>query len=189
MIETERLILRRWRPEDLDPFAEMNADPAVMEFFPGLLTRAESDALAARADGLFDERGYGLFAVEVRGGPAFIGFVGLGAIGADIPADGDAEVGWRLAQAAWGYGFATEAALASLEFGFRTCGLRRIVSFTSAINLRSQQVMRRIGLRRDPGADFEHPRVAAGSPLRAHVLYGLTATEWAAAGSSSAASS
>lgn len=171
---TERLILRRWRDEDLAPFAEMNADPVVMEFMPTLLSADESDDLAHRADALFDRFGYGLFAVEVRGGEPFVGFVGLSAFSTSDPrplrfAPG-VEVGWRLAHEVWGRGYAPEAATACLELGF-AAGLHEIVSFTSVLNERSQSVMRKIGMQRDPADDFDHPRVVEGSPLRPHVLY------------------
>jgi RimJ/RimL family protein N-acetyltransferase len=175
-VVTERLILRRWRPEDRQPFAEMNSDPAVMEFFPNSLSRGQSDDLARRADELFDRYGYGLFAVEIQGGESFVGFVGLSPFSADdpspLPFAPGVEVGWRLAHGAWGKGYAPEAARACLELGFGA-GLEEIVSFTSVLNERSQSVMRKIGMHRDPGEDFDHPRVAPSDPLRPHVLYRL----------------
>lgn len=181
---TERLILRRWRPEDRAPFAEMNADPDVMEFFPSAMSPAQSDALADRADGLFDRYGYGLWAVEIPGAEPFAGFVGLSAYTEDeavpLPFAPGVEVGWRLAAGTWGRGYAPEAATACLEFGFEHAGLDEIVSFTSVVNERSRRVMDKIGLHRDPADDFEHPRVALGSPLRPHVLYRLGRAEWAA---------
>jgi RimJ/RimL family protein N-acetyltransferase len=173
-IVTERLVLRRWRREDRAPFAEMNADPAVMEFFPKLMSRRESDALADRADALFDRFGYGLFAVEINGGDPFVGFVGLSPFTAaepsPLPFAPGVEVGWRLARDVWGQGYAPEAAAACLEFAF-DAGLDEIVSFTSVLNERSQSVMRKIGMRRDPVDDFGHPRLAESDPLRPHVLY------------------
>jgi ribosomal-protein-alanine N-acetyltransferase len=178
---TERLVLRRWRPEDRAPFAEINADPAVMEFFPSVLTSTESDALAERADGEFDERGYGLFAVEVADGEPFVGFVGLHAFTLDepspLPFAPGVEVGWRLAADAWGRGYAPEAARACLAFGFDQIGFDEIVSFTSVVNERSQTVMHKIGMRRNPTDDFEHPRVPAGHLLRPHVLYRIQRPE------------
>ncbi|MGC9962305.1 MAG: GNAT family N-acetyltransferase [Acidimicrobiales bacterium] len=174
-LHTDRLLLRRWRPEDRAPFAELNADPAVMEFFPSSLAAAESDALAERADAAFDTDGFGLFAVEVLGGDPFVGFVGLNAFSNDepspLPFAPGVEVGWRLARHVWGRGYAPEAARACLAFGFEAIGIEEIVSFTSVINERSRQVMRKIGMHYDPEDDFEHPRVPVGSPLRPHVLY------------------
>ncbi len=180
-LKTGRLTLRRWREADLEPFAAMNCDPAVMEFFPTMLDRDQSDALAARADSSIDVDGYGLWAVEVKGVAPFIGFVGIRSLAADtLPFVADAEIGWRLAAESWGQGYAPEAALAVLRFGFEECGLREIVSFTSTVNERSQRVMRKIGMQRDAADDFHHPRVAAGHLLRRHVLYRLTAEEWRA---------
>lgn len=186
LLETRRLLLRRWRESDLEPFAAMNADPAVMEFFPHPLDRVRSDALARAADAAFDVDGYGLWAVEVKGEDPFVGFVGVRSLAKDPDLElGEAEVGWRLARRAWGKGYATEAARASLEHGFVTCGLAEVVSFTSEKNLRSQKVMQRLGMRRDARADFDHPRIDPGHPLRRHVLYRLSATEWSAQASSS----
>lgn len=185
-LETERLLLRRWSPSDLEPFAAMNADPDVMEYFPHLLDRGRSDALAEAADAGFDTYGYGLYAVEVKGGEAFVGFVGLHSLLDDPDLDfADAEVGWRLARTAWGRGYATEAARASLEHGFLTCELEEVVSFTAVQNIRSQKVMQRLGMRRDPADDFEHPRIEPGHAFRRHVLYRLTRAEWASQASSS----
>ena len=169
-LRTERLLLRRWREDDLEPFAAMNADPSVMEFFPAVLTRAESDALAARSDAAFDERGYGLWAVELRSTGAFAGFIGL----AGMPDGfGGVEVGWRLAPAFWGAGFATEGARASIRFAFDTLGLDEVSSVTSVLNERSQAVMRRLGMR--AVEQFDNPRVPPGSPLVPHVRYVLEA--------------
>jgi RimJ/RimL family protein N-acetyltransferase len=173
-IVTERLVLRRWRREDREPFAVMNADPAVMEFFPSALSREQSDVLAQRGDELFDRFGYGLFAVEVRDNEPFVGFVGLAPFTTDepspLPFAPGVEVGWRLTQGVWGRGYAPEAATACLDLGFNA-GLDEIVSFTSVLNERSQSVMRKIGMQRDPAADFDHPRIADGDRLRPHVLY------------------
>jgi RimJ/RimL family protein N-acetyltransferase len=182
---TERLVLRRWRPADIGPFAAMNADPVVMEYFPAALTEEQSNALAARADGLFDKHGIGLWAVEVGDAERFVGFVGLAPFFKEdpgpLPFAPGVEVGWRLARNAWGKGIATEAALAALEFGFIQAGLPAICSFTSVVNERSRAVMRRIGLHHDPADDFDHPRVPAAHTLRPHVLYKLSQLEWAEA--------
>ncbi len=179
-IETDRLLLRRWRESDLAPFAAMNADPEVMEYFPGALDRDRSDALARAADDSFEQNGYGLWAVQVKDGEPFIGFVGLHHVSNDIPVRGSTEVGWRLARSAWGKGYAPEAAQAGLSFGFEKCGLGEIVSFTSLLNERSQRVMQKIGMHTDPADDFEHTSLDPGHPLRHHVLYRLTAEEWRA---------
>lgn len=166
---TPRLILRRWRPDDRAPFAALCADPEVMRHFPAPLSRADSDALADRIDAAITERGFGFWAVEVRSGPSFIGFVGL----SQPSFRPEIEVGWRLVRAAWGQGYATEAARAALAFGFGSLGLDQIISFTVPDNHRSRAVMVRLGMRHDPGDDFDHPALPPGHPLRRHVLYRL----------------
>jgi len=170
-LRTERLLMRRWRDADRAPFAAMNADPVVMEFLTKLLTREESDEFVDRIEHAFEERGWGLWAVEVAESGVFAGFVGL------WPADFDAhftpavEIGWRLNLPFWGKAYAPEAARAALQFGFDDLGLDEIVSFTAVVNERSQRVMQKIGMTRDPGEDFDHPMLAEGHRLRRHVLY------------------
>jgi ribosomal-protein-alanine N-acetyltransferase len=171
MIETERLLLRRWRPEDLPAFATLNADPRVCEFFPSTLSEEQSNALAGRIAQHFADNGFGLWAVEVRNGAPFIGFVGLSIPRFDAHFTPCVEIGWRLAHAAWGKGFATEGAQAALRHGFDMLKLEQVVSFTTVANLRSRAVMEKLGMRRDPADDFDHPLVAEGHPQRPHVLY------------------
>lgn len=178
-IETERLVLRDWVDDDLLPFAALNADPEVMEHFPAPLTREQSDALAGRIRADLTRRGVGLFAVEARAGtitesPCFVGFCGLAVPSFEAPFLPAVEIGWRLARVAWGRGLATEAARACLARGF-ALGLPEIVSFTSPRNTRSISVMEKLGMTRDHAADFDHPRVPVGHPLRPHVLYRLSA--------------
>ncbi|MGN6332808.1 MAG: GNAT family N-acetyltransferase [Motilibacteraceae bacterium] len=177
---TARLLLRRWRrPEDLAPFAALNADPEVVEHLPGPLTRAESDALVERIEAHHERWGFGLWAVQVAdGGPLhgrLAGFTGLAVPGFDPPfphrATPCVEVGWRLARAAWGHGYATEAAREALRVAFDELALPEVVSFTVPANLRSQAVMRRLGMTYDAASDFAHPRLPPDSPLSAHVLY------------------
>lgn len=178
MIRTERLLLRRWRDADREPFAALNADPAVMEHLPSVLTRVESDALVDRIEAHFDEHGFGWWAVEVKGGEPFVGFVGLTVPTFDAPFMPCVEVGWRLARPCWGRGYATEAALGAVRFGFDTLKLAEIVSFTVPANCRSRRVMERIGMRYDSSADFEHVRLPVGHRLRRHLLYRITSAEW-----------
>ncbi|WP_433345543.1 GNAT family N-acetyltransferase [Microtetraspora malaysiensis] len=175
MIETERLVLRRWRESDREPFAALNADPEVMEYFPSTLTRERSDALADRLEAEFEECGFGLWAVELSG--EFIGFTGLSVPRFTAHFTPCVEVGWRLARSAWGHGYASEAARAALDHGFGTVGLQEIVSFTAVVNTRSRRVMERIGMRHDPDGDFDHPALAQDSPLRRHVLYRIGADD------------
>jgi len=170
-IETPRLILRQWRDADLDAWAEMNADPRVMEFFPALYDRARAEGTAASMREEIERDGYGFWAVEIKATGAFAGMIGLNEITYDIPVHPKREVGWRLAFDAWGHGYATEGARAALQFAFGKLGWPEVVAFTAAINERSQRVMDRLGMTRDPAADFDHPRVEPSSPLRPHVLY------------------
>lgn len=179
MIDTARLRLRQWRDADLEPFARMNADARVMEHFPAPLDRAASDMFAGRLRAEIAERGYGFWAVELRETGDFIGFTGLRIPAVPLPIGPCVEIGWRLAAGHWGQGYASEAARAALEYGFVALGLDEIVSFTALPNVRSQAVMRRIGMTH-PGEVFEHPGVAPGHPLRPHCVYRLTRRQWAA---------
>jgi len=169
-LRTERLVLRRWQARDRAPFAAMNADPAVMEFFPSMLTRAESDAFVDRIEAAFDERGWGLWAVEIPDG-TFAGYVGLWPAVFEADFTPAVEIGWRLAASAWGNGYAPEAAREALSFGFDEMGFDEILSFTSVLNLKSQRVMQKIGMTTDPADDFDHPNVPDGHRLKRHVLY------------------
>lgn len=174
-LPTDRLQLRRFRDEDRDPFAAMNADPRVMEHFVAPLDRRASDAFIDRIEERFADQGYGLWAVEVvdEAGPVtgFIGYVGLWDATFDAAFTPAIEVGWRLNVDGWGHGYATEAAIVAVDDGFVRCGLHEILSFTATVNLRSRAVMNRIGLQRQPDGDFEHPAVPRGHPVRPHVLY------------------
>ncbi|MFI6630075.1 GNAT family N-acetyltransferase [Nonomuraea fuscirosea] len=172
-MDTERLIMRRWREEDREPFAAMNADPEVMEHFPAPLSRQESDVLVDKIEAQFDRLGYSLWALEVRASGQFIGFTGLALQTFDAPFLPAVEIGWRLARPAWGQGYATEAARRAVTYAFDEAGLDAIISMTAASNLRSQAVMRRLGLTRDPAEDFAHPLLPADHPLSPHVLYRL----------------
>ena len=177
-LRTSRLLLRRWRDDDREPFAALNTDPEVMEHFPAPLRREESDAFVDRIERGLEERGWGLWAVEVPGVAAFVGFVGLNPATFDAPFTPAVEVGWRLAREHWGHGYATEAAGAALDFGFDTLALDEIVSFTTHRNTRSRRVMERLGMHRDPADDFDNPNVAIGDPVRPHVLYRVERTSW-----------
>lgn len=156
----------------------MNADPEVMAWFPAPLDREASDALAERIEASFAERGFGLWAVEVASDRAFVGFTGLSVPQFEAPFTPAVEVGWRLARVAWGNGYATEAATASLGVAFGELGLGEVVSFTSEPNLRSQAVMRRLGMSHERSDDFDHPNLPVGHRLCRHVLYRLTSESW-----------
>ena len=181
MLTTPRLRLRLWRDEDLEPFAALNADPRVREFFPSIQTYQESAESMRFIRDHCEQRGFGLWAVEVIGGAPFIGFIGLAVPSFDAPFTPCVELGYRLAFEHWGHGYATEGSRAALAFGFSTVGLAEIVAMTAGSNERSRQVMERLGMRHNAADDFDHPNITVGHPLRRHVLYRLTAGEWKAA--------
>jgi RimJ/RimL family protein N-acetyltransferase len=179
-LTTDRLLMRQWRESDREPFAAMNADPAVMEHFPAPRSREESDDLIDRNNLAIDERGWGLWALEVRETGQFIGFTGLSVPSFEAHFMPAVEVGWRLAKEAWGNGYATEAARAALACGFGPAGLDEIVSFTATTNLPSQRVMQRIGMTHDEADDFNHPRLPDGHRLQRHVFYRISRAQWEA---------
>lgn len=177
-LRTDRLLLRQWTAADREPFAAMNADPAVMRHFPNRMTRAESDALADRSEQAIVANGYGLWALEVLETGRFIGFTGLAPIRFEAHFAPALEIGWRLAEFAWGNGYATEAARAALAYAFGPAGLTELVSVTAVPNQPSRRVMERIGMTYDLADDFDHPRIDKGHPLEQHVLYRIDRTTW-----------
>jgi RimJ/RimL family protein N-acetyltransferase len=177
-LRTDRLLLRPWRATDLEPFAALNADPAVMQHFRAPLTRAESDAMVDRIERGFATNGFGLWAVEITDEADFIGFIGLARHTFPAHFTPAIEVGWRLGHEHWGRGFAPEGARVALAYGFEQAGLDEIVSMTTVGNTNSRRVMEKIGMARNPADDFDHPKVPAGSPLRPHVLYRLAHRDW-----------
>jgi RimJ/RimL family protein N-acetyltransferase len=168
-IDTDRLIMRPWREADLVSWAAMNADPEVREYLGPLLTFEQASAWVVSYQDDLDRYGFGFWAVEVRVSGEFIGFTGLDTVDDEMPVTG-IELAWRLARSAWGHGYATEAARAAMAYGFDTMGLPEIVAVTMQRNLRSQAVMRRIGMTTDPAEDFDDPDVEEAS-LRRHVVY------------------
>lgn len=182
-LTTERLILRPWTEADFAPFAAMSADPKVMEHFPGTLSRAESDNVATILKSDIEIMGYGFWALEVPGVAPFIGFTGIRPVTFEAPfvsppPGQTVEIGWRLAPAHWGKGYASEAARASLAHGFGPLALPEIVSFTVTGNTRSQAVMQRLGMTHDEKDDFDHPNLPLGHKLRRHVLYRMKRADW-----------
>jgi ribosomal-protein-alanine N-acetyltransferase len=176
-IRTERLLLRPWRETDLAPFAALNADPRVMEFMPALLTREQSDAMAGGIVDHFEANKYGRWAVEAEGAP-FIGFIGLHWSNFDAHFTPALEIGFRLAADYWGKGYATEGGKAAVAWAFDHTDLPAIYSWTALINRRSDSAIRKIGLSVVAGAEFNHPRVAEGNPLRRHNLYRVARGDW-----------
>jgi len=170
-LTTPRLILRQWRDEDFDPFWAMGQDAQVMEFLLPFADRDASDDNAIRLRDHIQQHGFGFWALEEKDGASFIGFTGLLNVSDTNPFYPAVEIGWRLARPYWGKGYASEAAEAALAFGFEKLELDEIIAFTVPANTRSQAVMHRIGMVRNPADDFDHPRVPDGSPLKRHVLY------------------
>jgi RimJ/RimL family protein N-acetyltransferase len=174
---TQRLYLRQWRSRDREPFAQLNADPRVMEFFPKLLDRITSDAMADRIEAKIRDRGWGWWAVELQATQEFIGFVGLNVPAVELPCSPCVEVGWRLAYPYWGKGYATEAAKSALQVGFEELKLEEIVSFTAVQNQRSRAVMERLNMREIPET-FLHPSLPSDHALAEHCLYKLSRSEF-----------
>ncbi|WP_027467913.1 GNAT family N-acetyltransferase [Deefgea rivuli] len=176
--KTDRLIARQWRDEDAEAFAQMNADPRVMQYFPACLSRDKSDAAFEAMRSIITEQGWGFWAIEEQATQRFIGFVGLNIPSPELPFSPCTEIGWRLAHEFWGKGYATEAAQGALRCGFTQLNLAEIVSFTSIHNQPSQAVMRRLGMLQET-ENFQHPKVLLGHELREHCLYRLSKARWA----------
>ena len=180
-IKTKRLILHPWQEADLEPFAALNEDPRVMEYFPSTLSLQESEQMMKRMQAKIEEKGWGWWAASLAADGKFIGFIGMNDVPqATFPAHFTpaVEVGWRLAHPFWGKGYATEGAQACLKYGFATLGLEEIVSFTAVQNMRSRAVMERIGMHHDSKDDFDHPKLPKEHKLSRHVLYRLRLQKW-----------
>lgn len=176
--ETDRLVLRsKWQNADLEPFAALNCDPTVMEFFPSLLSFEETRSMVERINAHFDQHGFGLYACELKSSGEFIGFVGLAVPRFQAHFTPCVEIGWRLAQSHWNQGLCTEAAGKVMSAGFQKFGLKEIVSMTARVNVRSQRIMQKLGMHTSADDDFDHPNVAAGV-LKPHVLYRLSRDEF-----------
>ncbi|MDG1905341.1 MAG: GNAT family N-acetyltransferase [Arenicella sp.] len=179
MIETERLLLRQWQDSDLVPFAQLNANAHVMRHFPSTLSRTASDALVHRLSIAIDDNGHGFYAVERKSDGVFIGFIGANKSGSDLPFAPCVDIGWRLDQQFWGCGFATEGAVAVRDDCFARCDLPEIVSMTPVRNSESENVMRKIGMRKDQST-FMYPGMAGDDPIAEHLLYRLNRAQWKA---------
>ena len=177
-LQTERLLLRRWTDDDRAPFARISADPEVMRYRFAPLTRAQSDGFIDENEAAFDTKGYGLWAMERRQDGRLLGFAGLGHSDFGAAFCPAVDVGWTLARDAWGFGYATEAGHASLDFAFGLLALDEVVAHTTAANERSRAVMGRLGMSHDPGDDFDGPWYPEGHPRRRFVLYRMQASDW-----------
>lgn len=177
-LHTARLHLRNWQPADLVTFAELNADPQVMQFFPDRLDRQQSDALAARIQRHTEQYGFGVWVLESHEQPGLIGILGLQHVLFDSAFSPAVEIAWRLLPAYWHQGLATEAAQAALRFAFEQLALPQVLAFTVPANQPSQALMQRLGMQRDPAEDFLHPLLPKNHPLRPHVLYRIDRANW-----------
>lgn len=182
ILNTERLLLRPWKPSDRIPFAEQSGDPTVMAYFPGPMTPAESEALADSIEAHFAEHGYGWWAVEEKEGDPFIGYVGIQRCEFEAPFTPAVAIGWRLGAEHWHGGYACEAAIAVLAFAFETLKLDEVVAFTVPANLASLGLMERLGMTYDARDDFLHPHLPPDHRLRHHLLYRLRRDQWPPAG-------
>ncbi len=178
VLQTERLILRNWCPEDLDHLASMNVDDEVMRYFPDRPDRAASAQMLARIMATMERQGFGFWVLERREDSDFIGFAGLLRPAFHAHFTPCVEVGWRLKRPFWGQGYATEAGQASLDFAFDHFDLDEVVSMAVTDNLPSRRVMERLGMIRRPEDDFAHPKLPFDHPLRPHVLYRLSRKAW-----------
>lgn len=172
MIETERLILRPFRDGDRGPFAAINADPRVGDWLGGPITREQSDAMVDRINAQIAADGFGFWAAERRADGRLVGMIGLRR-NVGPPAPMALELGWRLSPDAQGAGLATEGARAAMDWGFANLDTHEILAWTASTNVRSQAVMRRIGMTPDPARDFDHTGLADGHPLRRHVVFAV----------------
>lgn len=191
VLQTDRLILRDWRDADFEPWVEMNQDPVAMAFFPALYDRERCAASMAKIRDHLAREGFGLWAVERIGGPAFLGFVGLKRVEFTARFAPAIEIGWRLARACWGQGYATEAGRACLHFAFGALGLSEVVAMLVPANRRSAHVAERLGMWRDPHGDFMHPQLTrdaisvGGHALQPHALYRIDRATWGQTATSS----
>lgn len=174
--ETSRLIFRDWTEEDLDDFRKMNSDSQVMEHFPNILSNAQTDSLYKKIQDEFKQYGYGLYAVETKDINEFIGFIGFHWANIELEFAPFVEIGWRLKKEAWGKGYATEGAMKCLSHGFNCLGFNEVYSFTSKVNVRSENVMKKIGMSKK--LEFNHPNIDHSSILCKHVLYHITSLQY-----------
>jgi RimJ/RimL family protein N-acetyltransferase len=179
-LQTLRLILRPWRTQDLNAFANLNADPDVRKYFPTVLDRVQSDAEAERIQAHFAQYGYGYFAVEAPGVADFIGMIGLAQARYELPGFGMnwIDIGWRLARPYWSQGYALEGARAVVDYAFRDIKLQEIIAFTTPNNRRSRKLMERLGMTHHPFDDFLHPALPGTHEKARHVLYRLDYERW-----------
>lgn len=173
---SERLGFRAWNENDYEPFAAMNSNENVMEYFPKALSKEESDNFATKIRSRFKEFGYGLYAVDELQTKEFIGFIGFSHPSFELGFSPFIEIGWRLRKDKWNKGFASEGAKRCLQFAFEHLDLNQVYSFTSKVNTKSEHIMKKIGMKKIQ--EFEHPNIELGSNLKTHVLYKIENREY-----------
>ena len=172
---TQRIVFRKWTDRDIDDFSAMNLDPEVMQFYPSLLSREQTEVSMGAIKNQFEKMGYGLYVVEHRSTNQFMGYIGFSTPSFESFFTPCTEIGWRLKRNYWGQGLASEGGAACLAFGFSNLGLQKVFSFTAAVNFRSERVMNKIGMTKT--GEFEHPKLPSDHWLRRHVLYCAGAPE------------
>lgn len=177
-LETDRICLREWLPEDSEPFSRMNSDPLIMEYFPRVLDEAATDKLIGRFQDHFKQYGFGMYALENKETQKFMGFVGLAHVRDIFPFGPTVEMAWRLEYEYWGKGFASEAARAVLDYAFNELKLNEVVAFSVYDNLRAIHMMEKLGMAHDENGDFDYPKLPKGHSLGRHVLYRLKAEDY-----------
>ncbi|MBX9770450.1 MAG: GNAT family N-acetyltransferase [Candidatus Obscuribacterales bacterium] len=177
-LETERLFLRHWQESDVEPFCAITSDPEVRRYYPNVLSASETKTLVVRIKAHFEKENFGLWSVELKSTGEFIGYTGLQKPTIEAHFMPCVEIGWTIAKKHWGNGYAPEAAAKALEDGFTRIGLDEIVSFTTVSNDKSIRVMEKLGMTRNPKDDYSHPLLPQGHPLKPHVLFRLSKSEW-----------
>jgi len=170
IVETGRLRLRVRTPDDRAVLHGWFGDPLVMADLGPVRDAAASDATIARHQS-YQAEGLGFWIVESRADRVPVGFCGLKPSDPGRPLAGELEIGWMFGPAHWGQGYASEAAGAVLDWAWAHRADPRIVAVTARVNLKSQRVMERIGMRAEPTLDYEHPSYPEGDRLRDSVVY------------------
>ena len=169
LFTSERLGFRNWVMEDLSEFSEINQDDNVMEYFPAKLSKDETKQFIIRLQDHYKEFGHNFYAVELLTNKELIGFIGLADTRMNLDFTPCKEIGWRLKRSTWNKGLATEGAKRVLEYGFNDLNINEIVSFTAKVNLKSEHIMKKIGMTKVK--EFVHPKIDANHVLNPHVLY------------------
>lgn len=176
-IQTERLVFRQWNKKDIKPLAKLYSDPRVMEFWK-VKNLEDTVREYNHFVSTIEKNGWGFWAIELRESHEFIGLIGLENVGFKAHFTPAVEIGWRLHYDFWGKGYATEGAIAVLQYGFESLNLNEIVAFTCALNVRSRNVMEKLKMRYNPIDDFDDPDFPEGHPYKRSVLYRITKKEW-----------